>query len=171
MGREGMLKRLAVVVSISAGLPALVAGLVAFASPGRVEAVPAFARQYDLQCNACHTRPPRLNRFGEQFHLMGFQLPSAARPDGLVGSLQDDGPLKTLIDSLALRIEGGLFEYTTSPHATETKFQPPDEITLFVARSLLPDLSVFVEIEGEPNAIAFDNGRYFPRGEFGLGKE
>jgi len=24
-------------------------------------AVPAFARQYDLQCNACHTRPPRLN--------------------------------------------------------------------------------------------------------------
>src|SRR5437879_3269953 len=79
-----------------------------------VEAVPAFARRYDLQCNACHTRPPRLNRFGEQFHMMGFQIPSAARPDGLVGSLRDDGPVKTLIDSLALRIEGGLFEYTAS---------------------------------------------------------
>jgi hypothetical protein len=166
-----MLKQLAAVVLVAAGLSALVVGLVAFASPGRVEAVPAFARQYDLQCNACHTRPPRLNRFGEQFHLMGFQLPSAARPDGLVGSLQDDGPLKTVIDSLALRIEGGLFEYTESPRATETKLQPPDEITLFVARSLLPDLSIFVEIEGEPNAIAFENGRYFPRGEFGLGKE
>src|SRR6059036_4214599 len=79
-----------------------------------VEAVPAFARQYDLQCNACHTRPPRLNRFGEQFHMMGFQIPSASRPDGLVGSLKDDGTLKTVIDSLALRVSGSLFEYSES---------------------------------------------------------
>src|SRR3989449_6052606 len=136
-----------------------------------VEAVPAFARQYDLQCNACHTRPPRLNRFGEQFHLMGFQLPSAARPDGLIGSLREDGPIKTLIDSLALRIEGGLFESTTSPRETETKFAPPDEITLFVARPLLPDLSIFVEIEGAPNAVVFEKGRYFTKGGVGLGKE
>src|SRR6059036_3992321 len=109
-----MLKRLGVVVFIVAGLSALVAGLAAFASPGRVEAVPAFARQYDLQCNACHTRPPRLNRFGEQFHMMGFQIPSASRPDGLVGSLKDDGTLKTVIDSLALRVSGSLFEYSES---------------------------------------------------------
>ena len=136
-----------------------------------VEAVPAFARQYDLQCNACHTRPPRLNRFGEQFHMMGFQIPSAARPDGLFGSVKEDGPVKTLIDSLALRIEGGLFEYTTSPRETETKFAPPDEITLFVARPLLPELSIFVEIEGEPNAVVFEKGRYFTKGQLGLGKE
>ncbi|PYN89206.1 MAG: hypothetical protein DMD87_06555 [Candidatus Rokuibacteriota bacterium] len=135
------------------------------------EGVPAFARQYDLQCNACHTRPPRLNRFGEQFHMTGFQIPSAARPDGLIGSLRDDGPVKTLIDSLALRIEGGLFEYTASPSETETKFAPPDEITLFVARPLLPELSIFVEIEGEPNAVVFENGRYLTKGQVGLGKE
>jgi hypothetical protein len=167
----GMLKRLGVVVFIAAGLLALVAGLVAFASPGRVEAVPAFARQYDLQCNACHTRPPRLNRFGEQFHMMGFQIPSAAQPGGIVTSVREYGAGKTLIDSLAIRIEGGLFEYTASPRETETKFAPPDEITLFVARPLLPELSIFVKIEGEPNAVAFENGRYFTRGQFGLGKE
>src|SRR5213593_1852617 len=136
-----------------------------------VEAVPAFARQYVLQCNACHTRPPRLNRFGEQFHMMGFQIPSAAQPGGIVTSVREDGAVKTLIDSLALRVEGGLFEYTASPQETETKFAPPDEITLFVARPLLPELSIFVEIEGEPNAVAFENGRYFNKGEFGLGKE
>src|SRR5438128_3186112 len=136
-----------------------------------VEAVPAFARQYDLQCNACHTRPPRLNRFGEQFHMMGFQIPSAARPEGLVGSLKDDGPATVLIDSLALRIEGGLFEYTESPRETEATFAPPDEITLFVARPLLPELSIFVEIEGEPNAVVFEDGRYFSKGQMGFGKE
>ena len=166
-----MLKRLAVVALVATGLPALVAGLVAFARPGRVEAVAAFARQYDLQCNACHTRPPRLNRFGEQFHLMGFQIPSAARPGGIVSSVREDGAVKTLIDSLALRIEGGFFEYTESPRETETKFAPPDEITLFLARPVLPELSVFVEIEGEPNAVVFEKGRYFTRGEVGLGKE
>jgi hypothetical protein len=134
-------------------------------------AVPAFARQYDLQCNACHTRPPRLNSFGEQFHMMGFQIPSAARPDGLVGSLAEDGPVKTLIDSLALRVEGGLFEAITSPRETRTEFMPPDEITLFIARPLLPELSVFVEIEGQPNAVEFENSRYVTRGTFGLGNE
>src|SRR3989442_3465754 len=103
--------------------------------------------------------------------MTGFQIPSAARPDGLLGSLKDDGPVKMLIDSLALRIEGGLFEYTELPRATETKLAPPDEITLFVARPLLPDLSIFVEIEGEPNAVAFEKGRYFTRGQVGLGKE
>src|SRR5262245_59530114 len=166
-----MLKRFAVGVLLGGGLSVCVAGLVAVAGLGRVEAVPAFARQFDLQCNACHTRPPRLNRFGEQFHLMGFQIPSAARPDGIVGSFKEDGPVKTLIDSVALRVEGGLFEYTESPRETETNFAPPDEITLFVARPLFPDLSLFVEIEGEPNAVAFEKGRYFTRGEVGLGKE
>src|SRR3989441_12399135 len=127
-----MLKQLAVVVLVAAGLPALVIGLAASATPGGAYAVPAFARQYDLQCNACHTRPPRLNRFGEQFHMMGFQIPSAARPEGLIGSIKEEGPVKTAIDSLALRIVGGLFEYSESPRETETKLEPPHEIELFI---------------------------------------
>src|SRR6058998_1597455 len=150
---------------------ALVATAVGYVRVESASAIPAFARQYDLQCNVCHTRPPRLNRFGEQFHMMGFQIPSAARTGGLVGSLKEDGPVKTLIDSLALRIEGGLFEYKESPRETETKFAPPDEITLFVARPLLPDLSFFVEIEGEPKGVVFEKRRYFAKGEVGLGKE
>src|SRR5436309_12213180 len=138
-----------------------------------VEAVPAFARQYDLQCNACHTRPPRLNRFGEQFHMMGFQIPSASRPDGLVGSLKDDGTLKTVIDGLALRVSGGLFEYSESPRETEVKFEPPDEVELFVSRAITPNFSFFVEFEYEPNATEFDRDRGYVsrRHKFGLGED
>ncbi|MGH7391805.1 MAG: hypothetical protein ACREM3_20470 [Candidatus Rokuibacteriota bacterium] len=135
--------------------------------------MPAFARQYDLQCNACHTRPPRLNRFGEQFHMMGFQIPSAARPGGLVGSLKDDGPVKTLIDSLALRVVGGLFEYSASPAETETSFEPPHEVELFITRPITPNFSIYVELEYEPKAIEFSERRGFfeEDNEFGLGKE
>ena len=100
-------------------------GVLAVVTVDPAEAVPAFARQYDVQCNACHTRPPRLNRFGEQFHMMGFQIPSASRPDGLLGTLKEDGPVKTLLDSVAVRAVGGLFEYSEPPRETEAKLEPP----------------------------------------------
>ena len=136
-------------------LVALVATLIGYVQVKSAEAVPAFARQYDVQCNACHTRPPRLNSFGEQFHLMGFQMPSAARPDGLLGVFKEDGPAKALIDSLALRITGGLFEYSTSPRETETKFDPPHEVEIFFTRAVTPDLTFYAEIEYEPKTLQF----------------
>jgi len=153
-------------------LVALVATLIGYVQVKSAEAVPAFARQYDVQCNACHTRPPRLNSFGEQFHLMGFQMPSAARPDGLLGVIKEDGPAKALIDSLALRIVGGLFEYSTSPQETERKFGPPHEIALFLTRAVTPDLSFHVEIEYEPKTLDFSRERgFFTTDRLGLGKE
>ena len=108
------------------------AGLVGVSGVNTAESVPAFARQYDVQCNVCHTRPPRLNSFGEQFHLMGFQMPSAARPGGLLDALREDGPASTLLSSVAVRAVGGLFEYTESPRESERKFAPPDEIEIFI---------------------------------------
>ena len=161
-----MLVRLLVVVT-------LLAGLVGAAGVGTALAVPAFARQYDVQCNVCHTRAPRLNSFGEQFHLMGFQMPSAARPGGLFDAVQEEGPVWAVLNSMAVRAVGGLFEYSESPRETEKKLAPPDEIEIFITRALTPDVSVYAELEFEPNAVAFSRDRgYFERGHtFGLGKE
>jgi hypothetical protein len=152
---------------------ALLATTVGYVQVQPAAAVPAFARQYDVQCNVCHTRPPRLNRFGEQFHMMGFQIPSAARPGSLIGTLKEDGPVKTLIDSLALRIVGGTFEYSESPQETETKLEPPHEVELFITRSITPSFSIYVELEYEPKAVEFSKGRGFfeTDNKFGLGKE
>jgi hypothetical protein len=152
---------------------AVVGALIGYVQVSPSDAVPAFARQYDMQCNACHTRPPRLNRFGEQFHMMGFQIPSASRPEGLIGSIKEDGPVKAAIDSLALRIVGGLFEYSESPRETEVKFEPPHEIEFFVTRPITPNFSFYVEFEYEPNATEWDRDRgFYNRGhKFGLGKE
>ena len=170
-----MLERSFVGVSVAAALLSSVVGVMLIALPGvqLAQAIPAFARQYDLQCNACHTRPPRLNRFGEQFHMMGFQIPSAARPQGIIGSIKEEGPAKTLIDSLALRIVGPLFEYSESPQETEVKAEPPHEIELFIAGAIMPDLSFYVAFEYEPKAVKFSNQRGFYEAEnvFSLGKE
>lgn len=32
--------------------------------PEQAQAIPPFARKYDMNCTACHTAPPILNQFG-----------------------------------------------------------------------------------------------------------
>jgi hypothetical protein len=41
--------------------------LVALAFTGVSQAMPGFARQYEMSCNVCHSAYPRLNAFGEAF--------------------------------------------------------------------------------------------------------
>lgn len=68
-------------------------------------------------------------------------------------------------------MQGGLFEYSTSPEEREKKLEPPHEFTLFIARPLAPELSIFVEVEGEPKAVEFEHGRFVEKSRVGLGHE
>ena len=67
----GILKRFFLLVVIASGLSLPACFLV----PSEAEAVPAFARKYNVNCTVCHTRPPRLNTFGERFLENGYQMP------------------------------------------------------------------------------------------------
>lgn len=59
----------------------VLAGLLLLA-PNAAEAVPSFARQTQLSCSACHTQPPRLTRFGQDFKMEGYTLTMAEKsPD------------------------------------------------------------------------------------------
>ncbi len=40
-----------------------------------VQAVPHFARKYDVGCTTCHVLPPKLNTFGEAFLARGYRMP------------------------------------------------------------------------------------------------
>jgi hypothetical protein len=60
------------------GLVAVVVGLVGVASlafPSAARAMPNFARQYEVSCDACHTVIPRLNQTGYEFRRAGFRMP------------------------------------------------------------------------------------------------
>ncbi len=50
-------------------------------------ALPAFSRKYQVNCNVCHTRQPRLNPFGEQFLENGYQMPGT-EDGGIVEKLK-----------------------------------------------------------------------------------
>lgn len=53
------------------------ASVLAFATGGATvaNAMPMFARKYNLSCNFCHTTIPRLNATGYKFRAAGFRMP------------------------------------------------------------------------------------------------
>jgi len=53
----------------------LTVALVALA-PDAAQAIPAFARQYEVSCQTCHSAYPRLNSFGKAFVRMNYRLPN-----------------------------------------------------------------------------------------------
>lgn len=53
---------------------AALAGVTAVAPP-RAEAIPSFARRYQVACAKCHVVPPKLNEFGEGFAAAGYRSP------------------------------------------------------------------------------------------------
>lgn len=57
-------------------LTTIVAGLLTAAGwSGPAEAIPYFARKYDVRCAQCHTLPPSLNAFGLRFVAGGYRAP------------------------------------------------------------------------------------------------
>jgi len=46
-----------------------------FAIDCECEAMPMFARRYNVPCSTCHTSPPRLNETGYRFRAAGFRMP------------------------------------------------------------------------------------------------
>ena len=60
----------------SPGWPILTGGmLLAVLWSGVAQAMPAFARQYEMSCAMCHNAFPRLNEFGEHFRDSNYRLP------------------------------------------------------------------------------------------------
>lgn len=147
LGRTPSLPSLIVVVWI----------LMVVAAPRDAAAIPAFAREYKLQCSACHSVWPALNEFGRRFKEAGYAT-TRGEPAG-----------QEQIETLALP--------RTFPLAAVVKSRPFDkrrgqdamlralqELEVFFAGNFAKYGSVFAELEME------DEVDYAPElvGTFGL---
>ncbi len=76
-----------------------------FALSIKVQAIPAFARKYQLSCQTCHNPAPRLKAFGEEFAGNGFKLADQTAPRYFIPT---GDPTLSLIRDLpfALRMDG-----------------------------------------------------------------
>lgn len=81
----------------------LLAGNLLFPAIG--DAMPVFARKYEVSCNACHAAFPRLNVFGEQFVANNYRLPNWKET-----AVKDVGdPMLVLPESVPLAIRAQAF--------------------------------------------------------------
>lgn len=134
------------------------------------EAVPAFARKYEVSCNACHTRQPRLNPYGQRFLENGYQLPGTS--DGgqkgkhLLGGELNGVTLDDVSNYLAVRLRADIQQASYADNdATEASDDVnivfPNVINLFFAGTAAKDISFFFEAEyatqeGHEPALAFE---------------
>ncbi|MFT7692269.1 MAG: hypothetical protein ACI8P2_000887 [Candidatus Latescibacterota bacterium] len=112
------------------------------------QAIPAFSREYRINCSTCHQmNPPRLNSLGRNFQERGYQLPAGAeRPAGTAKYSREDEQLALLERlPLALRIKNaGLWRFQAKQDETWVDLNTPMEMQLLAGGALFEDTSFYV---------------------------
>ena len=136
------------------------------AQPAR--AVPPFARQTGLACEACHTMPPELTPFGRRFKLNGYTL--TTRPP-LVNDT-DDYKRNTLwltdLPGIAVLAQMNYSHYDRAPpdtgnpypaHAQSDTFQFPDQFSLVYAGAVTDKVGAWMQLtyNGQSGGVGIDN--------------
>ncbi len=121
-------------------MPALLTAALLLLSPQTSQAIPAFARKYNLKCYACHMIPPALNKTGYMFKRLGYRMPpdemDGTKPAPKISELDKDIKF-SITNSLALITQGSFtVDKNISDTSTSTSSFNLDEAALFVAGSL-----------------------------------
>jgi hypothetical protein len=131
--------------------------------PRDAGAVSQWARKYEVDCTTCHTAFPRLTHFGEKFMRNGFQWPDD-EPDG------DTAGKNKISDNLfadkvgnwlgaRLSLTPGVYKTNgvTIDGVTKDSFNigNPNWLQLFVAGTIVKNVSIFIEQEFEVDGSKF----------------
>ncbi|MBU6258312.1 MAG: cytochrome C [Burkholderiales bacterium] len=157
----------------SASVAALVGGLLVLASGG-AQAVPSFARQTGMACEACHTVFPELTPFGRKFKLNGYSVDNLAQV-GAINTNHNRTLALNQIPPLSFMFQTS---YTSTKRAVPdtqagapTGSVPadalakngqvlfPQQASLFYAGQIAPNFGAFVQMtySGTSGSFGWDN--------------
>ncbi len=120
--------------------------------PRRSEALPQFARRYNLKCSACHTIVPVLNEQGELYPRLGYHLPPALQPGEVSPKLSaiPEGANWSLTNNVAVAVT----DFSYSAERTTQEGANPASTSAFQVGSWnnyfagwLPDTNFFYHAE------------------------
>jgi hypothetical protein len=133
--------------------PALaLAGLAALASAGTAQAVPSFARQTGMACEACHTVFPQLTHFGRMFKANGYTLDNLKPVRGVTATrdemlaLTGLPPISMMVQASETWLARPLPDITATGSAQNGSVGLPQQISLFYAGKIAPQLGAFIQI-------------------------
>jgi hypothetical protein len=116
--------------------------------PSKSNAMPVFARKYDMSCNTCHAAFPKLNEFGEQFASDNMRLPNwkdttkSAGDDML--ALPDSVPLALRTQAFAQKREASAIDVETGEEVSaDTDIQSPYLIKLLSSAPLSDHITYY----------------------------
>jgi hypothetical protein len=131
-------------------------------------AIPPFARQTGLACEACHTLPPELTPFGRRFKLNGYTL--TTRPP-LVNDINENKQNTlwlTDMPGIAVLAQLNYSHYDRAPpdtgqpypaHAQSDTYQFPDQFSLAYAGAVSDHVGAWLQLtyNGQAGNVSVDN--------------
>lgn len=109
--------------------------------PYTTQAIPAFARKYNMTCKTCHAPFPKLKAYGEEFAGNGFVLKDQDAPRYFVET--GDEKLSLIRDiPLAVRVDG--YATFNSEKSERSDFKAPFIFKLLSGGSIFKNVSYYV---------------------------
>jgi len=116
-------------------------------------AVPSYARQTGMACQACHTVFPELTPFGRTFKLNAYQIDNLPQVQGITASkdyellLNQVPPLSMMFQASYTRTSKPLPDSTVpGVNAQDGQVLFPQQASLFYAGRIAPGLGAFIQI-------------------------
>ncbi|MES2293689.1 MAG: cytochrome C [Pseudomonadota bacterium] len=129
-------------------------------SADRAQAVPSFARQTGLACEACHTVFPQLTPFGRVFKASGYTLSNTSK-------VQDVDRMKhylmTLSDVPPISVMGvastSSANKASDANSSKTSTDFPQQLSIFYAGAIADNVGGFLQVtyEGQSGGFGMDN--------------
>lgn len=118
------------------------------ALPSNGNAMPAFARKYDMSCSTCHAAFPRLNEFGEQFAADNIRMPNWQNKTLQTGDdmmvLPEEVPLAFRLQAYMQARESEAVDVTTGDTVTaNSDFQAPFLLKMLSSAPLSEHISYY----------------------------
>lgn len=139
--------------------------LVGFAAP-KAQAVPSFARQTGMACEACHTVFPELTHFGRMFKANGYTLDNLKQVRDIdtakqqMLSLASLPPLAAMIQVSQTWLSEPLPDGTgAAAHSQTSTTGFPQQLSLFYAGKVAPNVGAMIQItyDNASGTIGIDN--------------
>jgi hypothetical protein len=150
--------------------------MVIMAIPSKSDAMPVFARKYDMSCNVCHAAFPKLNEFGDQFASDNMRLPNwkdttKSGGDDML-ALPDSVPLALRTQAYAQKREASAIDIETGEEVSaDTDIQSPYLIKLLSSAPLSDHITyyfyaIFAE-KGDNGAVIIEDAWFSHDDVFG----
>jgi hypothetical protein len=123
-------------------------GLLLAALAGQAQAVPSFARQTGMACEACHTSYPDLTAFGRYFKINGYTMTGITQVES-TGNDKTPGLRIDQIPPLSMMVQTSL-EWQRGSQIDTTPGVPPDSRTAHTGSNFPLQLSFFFAGEISP---------------------